>query len=63
MCSGEAEEQKMSAINPQEVSLYERLLALPENLVGEIINGQLYTQPRPAGPHAVACSSLEIEIG
>src|SRR5918992_3246217 len=48
------EEQKMSAINPQETPLYDRLLALPQNLVGEIINGELHTQPPPAGPHALA---------
>jgi Uma2 family endonuclease len=29
----------------------DELLTLPENLVGEIIGGQLYTQPRLAGPH------------
>ena len=28
-------------------SLYEQLMALPEELTGEIINGQLRTQPRP----------------
>jgi len=33
-------------------NLYDRLLALPENLTGEILNGQLHTQPRPSGPHA-----------
>jgi len=32
-------------------SLYEQLLGLPEGLTGEILNGQLHTQPRPAGPH------------
>jgi len=37
---------------------YEQLLALPENLVGEIIGGQLHTQPRHAGPHGVAETSL-----
>ena len=52
----------MSAVI-QESSLYERLLALPENLVGEIINGELYTQPRPAGPHASASSVLGMDIG
>ena len=39
---------------PQKIpaaTAYDELLALPENLVGEIIGGQLYTQPRPAGPH------------
>ena len=39
-------------------TLYEQLLDLPENLVGEIICGQIYSQPRPAAPHALAASSL-----
>jgi Uma2 family endonuclease len=41
---------------------YEQLLNLPENLVGEIIGGQLHTQPRPAGPHALAASSIGGEL-
>ncbi|CAI8867872.1 Uma2 family endonuclease [Methylocaldum szegediense] len=52
----------MSAVI-QESNLYERLLALPENLVGEIIDGELYTQPRPAGPHASVVSVLGMDIG
>mgnify|MGYP001168697588 CR=1 FL=1 len=44
-------------------NLYAQLEALPENLTGEIINGRLYTQPRPAGPHAQAESGLEIDLG
>ena len=43
--------------------LYAQLEALPEHLTGEIINGRLYTQPRPAGPHAQAESGLEIDLG
>lgn len=43
--------------------LYRQLEALPENLVGEIINGRLHTHPRPAGPHAVASSILGMDIG
>lgn len=39
--------------------LYDQLLALPEGLTGEILDGQLYTQPRPKGPHAWA----EIVLG
>ena len=39
-------------------SLYAALQALPEGVVGEIINGQLHTQPRPSGPHAVTASRL-----
>lgn len=42
---------------------YETLLTLPEHLVGEIIDGQLDTQPRPSGPHGLAESALNIEIG
>jgi len=43
--------------------LYAQLEALPENLTGEIINGQLYVQPRPSGPHAEAGSGLGMDIG
>jgi Uma2 family endonuclease len=42
--------------------LYAELEALPENLTGEIINGQLYTQPRPVSRHALAESSLGGEL-
>jgi Uma2 family endonuclease len=54
----------MSAIpSQQQPSLYERLLALPENLTGELIGGELYTQPRPSGRHAAAESALGMRIG
>jgi Uma2 family endonuclease len=43
-------------------SLYDQLLALPEGLIGEIIDGQLRTQPRPSGPHALASSRLGADI-
>jgi Uma2 family endonuclease len=42
---------------------YEDLFDLPENLVGEIINGSLHTQPRPAPRHAKAASSLDRKLG
>lgn len=44
-------------------SLYDRLIQLPDWLTGEILNGQLHAQPRPAGPHAQSESVLQIEIG
>lgn len=44
-------------------SLYEQLEGLPEGLAGELLNGQLHTQPRPAGPHALVESNLQIELG
>jgi Uma2 family endonuclease len=44
-------------------TLYEQLAHLPEGLTGEILNGQLHTQPRPAGLHALVESNLQIEVG
>jgi Uma2 family endonuclease len=40
-------------------TLYEQLEALPEGLTGEILDGQLHTQPGPSGPHGRASSTLE----
>lgn len=51
----------MSAILPA-TTLYDRLRALPDPLVGEIIDGTLYTQPRPPGPHALSASALGGEL-
>lgn len=42
---------------------YEDILRLPENMVGEIVNGELIVSPRPGPRHALASSSLGIEIG
>ncbi len=56
----------MSAVMKTSVypdDLYAQLEALPENLTGEIINGHLYTQARPANPHALAGSGLGMDIG
>lgn len=37
---------------------YEDLVALPPNVIGEILYGSLVTQPRPAGPHTSIASNL-----
>ena len=42
---------------------YEDLFDLPENVVGEIIAGELHTHPRPAPAHARASSALGIKVG
>jgi Uma2 family endonuclease len=42
---------------------YEDLRAVPEGMIGEIIGGELVTQPRPAVRHARAASRLGMEIG
>jgi Uma2 family endonuclease len=39
-------------------AVYEDLFELPDNIVGEILNGVLETHPRPAPRHARASSSL-----
>jgi Uma2 family endonuclease len=54
----------MNAVRqPEPGALYEQLLALPENVTGEIINGVLYTQPRPSARHGKTEGSLNIRIG
>lgn len=42
---------------------YEDLFDLPENVVGEIIAGELHTHPRLAPAHARASSALGIKVG
>lgn len=42
---------------------YEDLLAVPDHLVAEILDGELHTSPRPAVPHAAASSGLGIDLG
>ena len=42
---------------------YEDLLKVPDNLVAEIIAGELITSPRPGPRHARASSTLGIEVG
>lgn len=42
---------------------YEDLLAVPENLVAELIGGVLHTSPRPAARHTRAASRLGGELG
>ena len=51
-------------MQPQpKLNLYNDLIALPESVTGEILNGQLYAHPRPAGKHALAAYTLGLELG
>ncbi|MCC7381043.1 MAG: Uma2 family endonuclease [Deltaproteobacteria bacterium] len=43
---------------PKPRATYADLIALPENVVGEIIDGELHVQPRPALHHASVGSTL-----
>jgi hypothetical protein len=42
---------------------YEDVLRAPEHVVAEVLNGDLHTSPRPAGPHAEAASVLGMDLG
>jgi Uma2 family endonuclease len=42
---------------------YADVLAAPEHMVAEVIDGELHLNPRPAAPHAVAASALGEELG
>jgi Uma2 family endonuclease len=42
---------------------YDDVLKAPEHLIAELIDGELYTSPRPAGRHAFAMSRLAIGLG
>jgi len=42
---------------------YDDLLALPSNVVGEILDGELHAHPRPASRHARVTSVLGTRIG
>ena len=42
---------------------YQDVLDAPENRVAEIVDGTLYTHPRPAMRHARAGSSLGVKLG
>ena len=37
---------------------YEDLVRLPDNLVAEIVDGELHASPKPAPPHVIAGSSI-----
>jgi Uma2 family endonuclease len=46
------------APSPHRPASYEDLLAVPDHLVAEIIDDELFTSPRPAPRHAAATSAL-----
>lgn len=50
-------------VTGRRVATYEDLRQVPEPLVAEIVDGELWTTPRPALPHARTASLLGIEIG
>ncbi|MCP3098293.1 Uma2 family endonuclease [Myxococcus sp. K15C18031901] len=47
---------------PKRPATYEDLVALPENMVGQIVDGELIALPRPASAHGRASSRLGGEL-
>lgn len=47
---------------PPRRATYDDIVALPANVVGEIIAGRLVTHPRPASPHALAATALGSDL-
>lgn len=43
---------------PRRKATYDDLRKVPEFLVAEIIDGELFTSPRPASPHALAAMGI-----
>ena len=54
--------ERMASGAPK-VATYEDVQSLPDNVVGELIQGLLVVSPRPAGPHAKAASVLGMDLG
>ena len=48
---------------PRHRATYDDLLQVPEHMVAEIIDGELYASPRPASPHARAMSVMGTDLG
>ncbi len=42
---------------------YDDLVKVPEHLVAELVDGELYTSPRPGGLHARFASALGMDVG
>ncbi|MBF0498142.1 MAG: Uma2 family endonuclease [Deltaproteobacteria bacterium] len=47
----------------RKIATYEDLYSIPENMTGEIIDGELIVTPRPSRKHAYATSALDKKIG
>ncbi len=47
----------------REQATYEDLMKVPDTMVAELIDGELITSPRPAGPHTNASSAIGFLLG
>jgi len=51
------------AARPNYEEIYAELERLPENVVGEILDGELHAHPRPSPRHTLAASAIGGLIG
>ncbi len=49
--------------SPVAPATYDDLMQVPDTMVAEIIDGELFAFPRPAGPHTHAASVLGMDLG
>jgi Uma2 family endonuclease len=42
---------------------YDDLLNLPDDKIGEIVDGELYASPRPGAPHSGCAFELSVDLG
>jgi Uma2 family endonuclease len=48
---------------PKRPAGYQDVLDAPDNMIAEVVRGELFLSPRPAPPHAAAASRLQSLIG
>jgi len=53
----------MMAAPIRQHATYEDLMKVPDTMVAEIIEGELYAWPRPGGPHARFASAIGMDVG
>lgn len=51
------------AARTRELATYQDLLNAPDNLIAELVDGELFLSPRPMPPHARFASALGMDIG
>jgi len=51
------------AARTRELATYQDLLRAPDHLIAELVDGELFLSPRPAGPHIRFASALAMDIG
>lgn len=63
VCRGARYNHRVGSARAKKPATYADLVALPANMVGEIVDGELHASPRPAMLHATAASALGEELG